>query len=738
MIQIAVGANKYLFNAPEGVTRTILHRHMNVGSNDHLDVFVPHTCTGARGLSGLLMTLADMGRTDISLYGPPCLAHSVASMRFFCRRQGATLQINESHTVGGSENNTVTPAHEAGILMDSGDGIVVRGLPSWPQDWIQAPQLNGTSTSSDEPSRKRLRPSSDNSQQTSTVAPPTFNAEHDAAEFATTETTPTSLADDLSASHLQPSARSSRNRSFAVASKLFTKGQGYGENDHRRLPKPWLEPHIDPKQSPVAEQPISLSFVMRLPDLPGKVDIESAKAVGVAPGPDLALLQRGKSVTIQRPVNWETMSQDEQSKWFRHLRATTGPQHKAKKKKQNKSNTSDAPEAEPKYETEQVVIESSVCVSPTVPGSLVIMTNLPSRSHLPSFLSSSNAQIISDAARGGSMPTAIVHSSSLDVVQDERYQAWVKSISAPDTHHIYTSAGTGPNHLLYPASILPLLRMSTLDPSVFKVPAYDLNPGTEVMKLHTAHDSGSGTVSALHQDIQMRLQPRKAPPTKSIDDAEFNFDINATSGPDYERRVALTSYSHNNEEDVDPGQQTTRQQLRQARTQAFDEFVKVSERVKAEVEAIVKDGKAMEKDEWKNIKVTTLGTGSAQPSRHRNVSATLIELPERFRKGYSADQKGPFYVLLDAGDGTLGQLAQHFGSQAALDEMLRNLRVFFVSHIHADHCSGVTAILRARAEVSRRGWWHHILNRALSDKRTAIHHSFNRKQRRDSTWFVPT
>jgi hypothetical protein len=108
-----------------------------------------------------------------------------------------------------------------------------------------------------------------------------------------------------------------------------------------------------------------------------------------------------------------------------------------------------------------------------------------------------------------------------------------------------------------------------------------------------------------------------------------------------------------------------------------------------------------------NVVIHTLGTASATPSKHRNgivickcfgtsielkpVSSTLIRIP------------GWGNILLDAGEGTFGQIARYFGpetnAQLNLVAVLRDIRCIFISHIHADHMVGVARLLSKREKV---------------------------------------
>ncbi|XP_062976510.1 zinc phosphodiesterase ELAC protein 2 [Elgaria multicarinata webbii] len=80
--------------------------------------------------------------------------------------------------------------------------------------------------------------------------------------------------------------------------------------------------------------------------------------------------------------------------------------------------------------------------------------------------------------------------------------------------------------------------------------------------------------------------------------------------------------------------------------------------------------------------VVFLGTGSAIPMKIRNVSSTLINI--------SSTQS----LLLDCGEGTFGQLCRHYGDE--IDKILCNIAAVFVSHIHADHHTGLLNILLQR------------------------------------------
>jgi ribonuclease Z len=91
-----------------------------------------------------------------------------------------------------------------------------------------------------------------------------------------------------------------------------------------------------------------------------------------------------------------------------------------------------------------------------------------------------------------------------------------------------------------------------------------------------------------------------------------------------------------------------------------------------------------------DAEIITLGTGSALPSKYRNVSATLLRVPGR----------GAY--LFDCGENTLGQMKRVFGPEE-MAQILRELRGIWISHLHADHHLGTVSVIRAWSEAATSG-----------------------------------
>lgn len=87
-----------------------------------------------------------------------------------------------------------------------------------------------------------------------------------------------------------------------------------------------------------------------------------------------------------------------------------------------------------------------------------------------------------------------------------------------------------------------------------------------------------------------------------------------------------------------------------------------------------------------DVEIMSLGTGSSHPSTHRNVSGTLVRVP------------GSGSYLLDAGEGTLGTLQRLFAPDD-LKLMFQDLKMIWISHLHADHHLGTASVIKAWYKV---------------------------------------
>ena len=112
--------------------------------------------------------------------------------------------------------------------------------------------------------------------------------------------------------------------------------------------------------------------------------------------------------------------------------------------------------------------------------------------------------------------------------------------------------------------------------------------------------------------------------------------------------------------------------------------------------ATIKDKKIInQKDEETLIlfkecdpEIVFLGTGSMWPSPYRNVTGNYI----RFW------QKNDFGILLDCGESSYMQMLHHYGPKL-IKNILINIRLVFLSHIHGDHHLGFFQVMLEREKI---------------------------------------
>ncbi|KAL9616778.1 MAG: hypothetical protein Q9160_008375 [Pyrenula sp. 1 TL-2023] len=214
----------------------------------------------------------------------------------------------------------------------------------------------------------------------------------------------------------------------------------------------------------------------------------------------------------------------------------------------------------------------------------------------------------------------------------------------PNIRHYYSSPSACPNSITFPSSASSSIRLASLAPEHFMVP---LHQDHAVHDLHRRNPdwSMSQNLSPVQQNplerglvLQIRprfeLQRREVPPI--FDSEELMRSINKSPQGTI-TNANTTGVVQDVDESSLPG---------------------------------------------KDVEIITLGTGSALPSKYRNVSATLMRVPGR----------GSY--LFDCGEGTLGQLKRVF-SPDELRSVLLDLKMIWISHLHADHHLGLINILKS-------------------------------------------
>ena len=225
------------------------------------------------------------------------------------------------------------------------------------------------------------------------------------------------------------------------------------------------------------------------------------------------------------------------------------------------------------------------------------------------------------------------------VIEDDRIKLMMRKIDS--AQHIISSPETSPNYLAMEKAASSVARLNRLDPNRFQVPHHEntIN-GNQILA-----DIGQYTPKTCfaQRGLKFRIKPRTGLDEKDI--------------------FPLLNTSHANAD-------TPEMALALAQDAA-----KHAKPVTASCVDLPSE----------DAEISFLGTGSASPSMHRNVAGILLRVP------------GCGSYLFDCGEGTLGQLKRMY-SPTDLSEILRDLKMVWISHMHADHHLGITSIIKAWCE----------------------------------------
>ncbi|ROW15052.1 hypothetical protein VPNG_03393 [Cytospora leucostoma] len=275
-------------------------------------------------------------------------------------------------------------------------------------------------------------------------------------------------------------------------------------------------------------------------------------------------------------------------------------------------------------------VTPEMCIGETIEGRGFVVVDLPDVSYVEPFLT--RTEWSNDAL----MKTVDIIYWILGpgVVKDPRIQAFMKDRQS--LKHSVFSPDASPNYVAMESAAGNLIRSHRIDPERFPLPVYS----------NKSEGQHSEVFEAARTGAKLQLAPRVI-----FQDEEI-VPLMDTVGP-------LT--------DMDQG---VIRMADKARTKLSDP-------------AFLANIEDTEQDiPNRDAEIIPLGTGSALPSKYRNVSATIVRVP-----GYGA-------YLFDCGENTLGQLRRMYGIAGA-DDILRELKVIWISHLHADHHLGTASIIRA-------------------------------------------
>ncbi|KXG49242.1 uncharacterized protein PGRI_031120 [Penicillium griseofulvum] len=235
------------------------------------------------------------------------------------------------------------------------------------------------------------------------------------------------------------------------------------------------------------------------------------------------------------------------------------------------------------------------------------------------------------------------------VAEHPKFQEFVARMS--HCKHTVSSTDHCPNYLAMTSSASSTVRLARLKPDSYAVPVHD---NVSLPQPGTPNANSKSAIAARENSPLQPLEPGL------IINMEPNFGFNSD---EVMSRFNPATALHSIPRSVEQRMEVIRKRV------AKSEFQKKLH---------------VQRTEWPgaDAEIIALGTGSSVPSKYRNVSATLVKVP-----GYG-------YYLLDCGENTLGQLKRVFEPEE-LREVLQNLRMIWISHLHADHHLGTVSVIKA-------------------------------------------
>ena len=254
---------------------------------------------------------------------------------------------------------------------------------------------------------------------------------------------------------------------------------------------------------------------------------------------------------------------------------------------------------------------------------------------------------------------AIVWILGPGVAYDDRLSAFISA--RPMLKHIISSTDHCPNYLAMTAAATSAIRHSLIDPARYPIPIhYNEVPSQSKSNTPESEKSSDSPVSA-KRGLRIQLEP--------------SFDVTDSNlVPHLNTSLVI--------------QETPR------------EVLKLGLAAQEEVHwHTAEAGTANNELPSPDAEIICLGTGSAIPSLHRNVSGTLLRVP------------GCGSYLLDCGENALGQLKRIF-TPPQLRELFHDLKLIWISHLHADHHLGTAPVVKA--------WYEEVHGKDLGKPRPSL------------------
>ena len=231
----------------------------------------------------------------------------------------------------------------------------------------------------------------------------------------------------------------------------------------------------------------------------------------------------------------------------------------------------------------------------------------------------------------------MVHIGPASVLRSDEYVAWTRRFPA-DVTHLAVGEGFSPARCLFQGSERLQWRLSAVDANAFPPP---------LVSVSSAESTAASTTTLPFVSADVGVRFHLTPFKKMGVDVS---DVPALVSPDEELRAARELIGASSSSLPTTTTTTTPKN---------------------------------------DAAVLFLGTGSAIPSKYRNVSGMLLFPPASSTS-----------LFLDCGEGSFQQLARSLGSAALARAELARTTAIWISHMHGDHHLGTLTVIEARAALS--------------------------------------
>ncbi|KAI3856511.1 hypothetical protein MKX03_016368 [Papaver bracteatum] len=299
------------------------------------------------------------------------------------------------------------------------------------------------------------------------------------------------------------------------------------------------------------------------------------------------------------------------------------------------------------------IVYPSDVMGASVAGPIVLIVDCPTLSHLQYLLSVGSLSSYYDD--GGKVVTCAIHLSPSSVTQTAEYQTWMRRFGG--AQHIM--AGHVKNN-----TEIPILRSSAKIAARLNYLCPNFFPSRRLWDHNQILDNGES--DNMTSNVVAVPNPSQCVAAENL--LKFRLRPHSQLGLDKSEIPGLLGHAEVIDELI-----LENPEIVYAAVDVSNLWNMTESKFRRCLENISRD----------DMEIVFLGTGSSQPSKYRNVSSIFINI---FSKGS---------LLLDCGEGTLGQLRRRFGVIGAND-FVRGLKFIWISHKHADHYLGIASILSIR------------------------------------------